>query len=182
MQDFISCLLWSIVAMFSQFLLSACRKKWACFNQSEVHLQSFNLKLICMVSAYLKFIFKASISDVYLQIKLQFICISGLLSAVNLHGFQTKRKLARIKCQVDDFSEDFHSGASSKKFLTFYSHAWRWKNFLSFRFNEFWCTYACSWKHFILNLVISILKKKKITWTGVSGQSMHLVKRQKNPL
>lgn len=26
------------------------------------------------------------------------------------------------------------------------------------------------------------IEKKKITWTGVSGQSMHLVKRQKNPL
>lgn len=46
-------------------------QKWVCFNQSEVHLQSFNLKLICMVSAYLKFIFKASISDVHSQIKLQ---------------------------------------------------------------------------------------------------------------
>lgn len=57
-----------------------------------------------------------------LSFSLKFICISGLLSAVNLHGFQTKRKLARIKCQVDDFSGDFHSGASSKKFLTFYSH------------------------------------------------------------
>lgn len=52
-------------------------QKWVCFNQSEVHLQSFNLKLICMVSAYLKFIFKASISDVHSQIKLQ--------SEVHLH-------------------------------------------------------------------------------------------------
>lgn len=154
---------------------------------------SINLKFICKVLIWSSFAwflhiwssFSRLLSQMYigkLSFSLKFICISGLLSAVHLHGFQTKRKLARIKCQVDDFSGDFHSGASSKKFLTFYSHAWRWKNFLSFRFNEFWCTYACSWKHFFLNLVISILKKKKITWTGVSGQSMHLVKRQKNPL
>lgn len=58
MQDFISFLLWSIVAVLSQFLFSACRKKLGVFQsiwnsfakfQFRVHLQS--------VSANLKFIF-----------------------------------------------------------------------------------------------------------------------------
>lgn len=98
MQDFISFLLWSIVAVLSQFLFSACRKKTGCV--------SINLKFICKVLFKSSFAFGFCKSEVhFLGFYLMCVCKLSfslnsfalrLLSTVHLHGFQMKRK----KCQV----------------------------------------------------------------------------------
>lgn len=80
---------------------------------------------------------------------------------------------------MDDFSGDFHSGASSKKFLTFYSHGDGKISFLLDSMNFDVHMLAVGKFYFKFG---DFNIEKKITWTGVSRQSMHLVKRQKYPL
>lgn len=132
---------------FSISFLCMSQKNWVCFNQSEVHLQSFILEFIC---------FGFCKSEVYFQgfylmcvcklsFSLKFICIKAPF-------YSSFAWFSNEKEEVSSGS-DFHSGASSKRFLTSYSHG-EGKISFSFRFKEFWCTctlyvYACSWKHFI---------------------------------
>lgn len=160
---------------FSISFLCMSQKNWVCFNQSEVHLQSFILEFICNRFLQIWSSFSRLLSDVRLQIKFQseFICIKAPF-------YSSFAWFSNEKEEVSSGS-DFHSGASSKKFLTFYSHG-EGKISFSFRFKEFWCTctlyvYACSWKHFIF-WWFQYGKKNNFN----RCQSMHLVKRQKNLL
>lgn len=96
MQDFISFLLWSIVAVLSQFLFSACRKKLGVFQSIWSSFAKFHFRVhLLSVSANLNFQGFYLMCVCKLSFSLKFICIKAL-SAVHLHGFQMKRK----KCQV----------------------------------------------------------------------------------
>lgn len=148
---------------FLNFFSLHVAKNWVCFNQSEVHLQSFILEFICFRFLQIWSSFSRLLSDVRLQIKFQceFICIKAPF-------YSSFAWFSNEKEEVSSGS-DFHSGASSKKFLTFYSHG-EGKISFSFRFKEFWCTctlyvYACSWTHFSFG---DFNMEKKITLTGVS--------------
>lgn len=143
--------------------------------------RAFSISFLCMSQKKMGVFqsiwssFSRLLSDVRLQIKFQseFICIKAPF-------YSSFAWFSNEKEEVSSGS-DFHSGASWKKFLTFYSHG-EGKISFSFRFKEFWCTctlyvYACSWKHFIF-WWFQYGKKNKFN----RCQSMHLVKRQKNLL
>lgn len=157
---------------FSISFLCMSQKNWVCFNQSEVHLQS-------------SFAFGFCKSEVhFLGFYLMCVCkLSFSLNSFALRLDPFYSSFAWFSNEKEEVSSgsDFHSGASWKKFLTFYSHG-EGKISFSFRFKEFWCTctlyvYACSWKHFIF-WWFQYGKKNNFN----RCQSMHLVKRQKNLL
>lgn len=138
---------------FSISFLCMLQKNWVCFNQSEVHLQSFILEFICNRFLQIWSSFSRLLSDVRLQIKFQseFICIKAPF-------YSSFAWFSNEKEEVSSGS-DFHSGASWKKFLTFYSHG-EGKISFPFRFKEFWCTCICLQLETFYLLVISIWKKK----------------------
>lgn len=110
---------------FSISFLCMSQKNWVCFNQSEVHLQSFNLEFICIRFLQIWSSFSRLLSDVRLQIKFQ--------SEVHLHLGSFLQFICMVfKWKGRSVKWEWFSFRSQLKEISNFLQPWRRKNFLFF--------------------------------------------------
>lgn len=111
--------------VFSISFLWHVAKNWVCFNQSEVHLQSFILEFICNRFLQIWSSFSRLLSDVRLQIKFQseFICIKAPFYSSFAWFSNEKGRIVKW---------EWFSFRSQLKEISNFLQPWRRKNFLSF--------------------------------------------------
>lgn len=110
---------------FSISFLCMSQKNWVCFNQSEVHLQSFILEFICFRFLQIWSLFSRLLSDVRLQIKFQ--------SEVHLHLGSFLQFICMVfKWKGRSVKWEWFSFRSQFKEISNFLQPWRRKNFLFF--------------------------------------------------